>query len=122
MIVYLDNMLVLGSSPQEEKAQVEIIIEILSQLGFVINKEKSQLELTQKIQFLGFWIDSKSMTISLPQEKVEKIKQEARVMIQKRCVSLRELTCLLGRMSATSQAVLPAPMCYRQLQILKNQV
>ena len=40
----------------------------------------------------------------------------------KRCVSLRELTRLLGRMSATSQAVLPAPLCYRQLQMLKNHV
>ena len=65
---------------------------------------------------------SKLMTVSLPVEKVEKIKQEARVMIQKRCVSLRELTRLLGRMSATSQAVLPAPLCYRQLQMLKNHV
>ena len=81
MIVYLDDILVLGSSPKEGKAHVEIIIEMLSQLGFVINKEKSQLEPTQKIQFLGFWIDSKSMTISRPQEKVEKIKQEAGVMI-----------------------------------------
>ena len=46
-------------------------------------------------------------------------KKETRV---KRCVSLRELTRLLGRMSATSQAVLPAPLCYRQLQMLKNHV
>lgn len=122
MIVHLDDILVLGSSPEEGKAHVELTIEMLSQLGFVINREKSQLEPTQKIQFLGFWIDSRSMTISLPVEKVEKIKQDARGMIQKRCVSLRELTCLLGRMSATSQAVLLAPLCYRQLQMLKNHV
>ena len=73
MTVYLNNMLVLETSPKEGEAQVEIIVKILSQPGFVINK-KSQLEPTQKIQFLGFWIDSKSMTISLPHEKVEKIK------------------------------------------------
>lgn len=39
MIVYLDDILVLGSFPEEGKARVELIIEILSQLGFVINKE-----------------------------------------------------------------------------------
>lgn len=73
MIVYLDDMLVLETSPKEREAQVEIITEMLSQQGFVINK-KSQLEPIQKIKFLGFWIDSKSMTISLPHKKVEKIK------------------------------------------------
>ena len=69
MIVYLDDILVLGSSPEEGKAHVELIIWILFQLGFVINMEKSQLVPTQKIQFLGFWIDSTLMTTFLPKDR-----------------------------------------------------
>ena len=47
--------------------------------GLCDQQGESQLEPTQKIQFLGFWVDSRSMTISFPEEKVEKIKKETRV-------------------------------------------
>lgn len=35
---------------------------------------------------------------------------------------MRDLSRLIGRMSATILAVLPAPLCYRRLQALKNSV
>lgn len=47
----------------------------LQLLGFEVNLEKSKLELTQKIEFLGF-LNSVRMLISFPEEKVVKIKQE----------------------------------------------
>ena len=50
------------------------IVQLLQLLGFVINFEKSQLNPTQKIQYLGFEIDSVRMTISLPEEKVTRIR------------------------------------------------
>lgn len=36
-------------------------------------------------------------------------------------ISIRDLACLISKLTATAMAVLPAPLCYRKLQQLKNQ-
>ena len=55
-------------------------------------------------------------------EKVARIRQECQWALQQRSVSIRDLTRLIGRLTATLQAVLPAPLHYRNLQRIKNQV
>ena len=71
-------------------------------------------------------IDSVEMILSLPEEKVVTIKQQCSEMLEKEKVSLRELAKLVGRLSASMMAILPAPLQYRGLQRqqifeLKNQ-
>jgi len=60
------------------------------------------------------------MMISLPQEKVDGIVKACQAALQQGTLTVRDLSRLIGRMSATMQAVLPAPLCYRNLQRLKN--
>ena len=40
-------------------------------LGFTIHERKSTLTPNQKIESLGFWIDSRNMTISMSEEKAD---------------------------------------------------
>jgi len=98
----------------------DTLIYVLQMLGFVINIKKSVLEPLQKIDFLGVEIDSVDMTTSLPQEKVELIRKHCQDIMGKENVSIRELTSLVGRLSSTAIAVLPAPLQYRYLQ--RNQI
>ena len=70
----------------------------------------------QKIEFLGVMIDSLEMTLSLPQEKVNKIVTQCQEILSTQKVSLRDLTLLIGRLSSTAQAVLPATIQFRYLQ------
>ena len=46
---------------------------LLIKLGFEIHGQKSILKLTQELEFLGFVINPKSMTISMNKEKSEHI-------------------------------------------------
>ena len=46
---------------------------LLQTLGFLINKNKSVLHQCQTLQLLGVEINSKEMSVSLPQEKKDKI-------------------------------------------------
>ena len=73
------------------KGQLTLLKELFQALGLVINWEKSQFEPTQEILFLGFWISTKSMTASLPREKLRKIMQEAHQLSQRASVSLQEI-------------------------------
>ena len=59
LAVYLDDWLALNAIRQMLLRDRKRILELLSQLGFLINSEKSNLEPTQDITYIGgrFWLD-----------------------------------------------------------------
>ena len=66
--VYLDDILVVGHSPHIVQKHLNMMLQDLELSGMVINKEKSQLEPTQKVDHLGFSVDLKSGVLQVPQE------------------------------------------------------
>ena len=76
-VIYLDDMAVLSRSIDQSNLDSQFVIETLQSVGFLINWEKSVLKPCQRIQFLGFTIDSSSMAVSLPQEKLNKLIERA---------------------------------------------
>ena len=88
-------------------------------LGFLIYKEKSELQPKQKIEFLCYMVDSIEMSLSLPNGKIMKIKQCCLDMLSDQSVTVRKLAQLIGKLTATNQAMLAAPLHYRNLQNLK---
>ena len=82
IIIYLDNILIIGTSVKETLNFRDTVILLLQELNFVINQEKSVIISIQVIEFLSMEIDSKTMTISLPQEKVQKIKLKCQNIYQ----------------------------------------
>ena len=121
IIIYIDDMLVIGRSFQETVMARDTIVFLLQHLGFLLNLEKSVLTPCQEIEFLGLKINSVTMTLSLPQEKVEKVLACCREMYCKTFTSILELTKLLGLLSSTIQAVMPAQLQLRHLQQLQIQ-
>ena len=116
LIIYLDDCLILGSTAQEVIAARDTLIFILEHLGFTINFEKLVLLPTQLIEFLGVEVDSINMKLSLQQEKVEGIILQCQMMLSAKKVSIRDLMKLIGRLSSSAIAVLPAPLQYRAIQ------
>ena len=53
LIIYLDDILMLGEDPASLNTQLCSLQELFQALGLVINREKSQLRHTQEITFLG---------------------------------------------------------------------
>ena len=50
---------------------VQDLKDMFQSLGFFMHETKSVSELTCRLKFLGFWLDSIKMTVSLTQEKQE---------------------------------------------------
>ena len=73
---------------------------VIGVLGFIINKEKSIMTPTQVIQFLGFIINSNTMMILLPQEKVNKLQTLCRQILKIEKPALRSIAQLF---SSTAQ-------------------
>ena len=68
-VIYLDDMFLVGLSYEECKENMERTLFILSQAGFIINYKKFSLEPSTNIKFLGFYINSVNMTVTLPEDK-----------------------------------------------------
>ena len=117
LVIFLDDMPVFAQSKEDPMSQMEQIAQLLNLLGFSINHEKSQLNPTQQIQFLGFQIDPHNLMI---QEKVERLVETCRAVKQSN-PSVQDLAKFIGRMTVTIPAIFQAPLRYRSLQRLKIQ-
>ena len=113
VIIYLDDILLMGESKEQAQERVAALIYLLQCLGFVINTEKTITDPTQKLEFLGFMVNTMTMELSLPSEKLKKIRAESRKLLGAGQVSARALSRLIGKMSAANQVIPPAPLFYR---------
>ena len=87
-------------------------------LGFLLNLEKSVVEPTQKITFLGFKLNTKTRTVSIPDDKLQGITQHCKSLLGQQSISIRAVAKVVGRLQATRLAITPGPLYYRGLQRL----
>ena len=120
MVGYLDDLLIIGKCKEGTERAFQLTKKQLESLGFVVNMEKSLCKETQRIEYLGFIIDSETMTFELPKAKMKEIKQECRKLLQVQQVTVRQIAHIIGVLAATRIAITPAPLHYRALQWLKN--
>ena len=66
IILYLDNMLIMAPMKEEVRKHLATGLELLIALGFVINTKKGVTHPDQVMEFLGFVLDSKRMSFSVP--------------------------------------------------------
>ena len=103
MIAYIDDILLLAKSEEKARDQAEGLVYLLQCLGFTINQEKTILEPSQNMEFLGFTVDTRRMELSLPAEKLKKIWAESRKLMAAEQVTGRTLSRLIGKMNAANQ-------------------
>ena len=116
LLIYLDDILIVGSVIKTLKEQTGQVLGLLQSLGFIINFEKSVLSPSPVMEFLGLLVDSRTMIFYLPSHKVTKTIELCSALLQNRTVSLRELAQLLGFLELTRPAVWLAPLHFRHLQ------
>ena len=76
VIIYLDDLLILGNSISKIFIARDSVIFLLQHLDFVINLKKCFLDPAQEIELLELIVNSQTMTLSLPEQKTGKIKHQ----------------------------------------------
>ena len=69
IVIYIDDTILLAPSAAELRYNMHLTIQTLEHASFLLNYEKSMLEPSTPIEFLGFDIDSVKFQISLTQKK-----------------------------------------------------
>ena len=119
LVLYLDDMLITAKHREEAKSHLATIMDLLLSLGFIINLKKSVLSPTQELEFLGFVLRSRKMTIALPAQKLLTLKKMAKRMMEREETTIQDLARLVGMMVASHPGIHPAPLHYRQLEVAK---
>ena len=94
---------------------------LMDSLGFTIHPNKSVLKPTQTISFVGFILNSISMTVCLTPEKAYSLILCCKELLRLDAFSIREFARVIGKMVASQPGVFHAPLFYKNREIEKNQ-
>lgn len=117
---YIDDSYLQGDGYQDCLANVVDTIKLFDSLGFIIHPEKSVFIPTQIITFLGFVLDSRTMTVYLTQQKQLKVKNACLHIIKIQRPVIRLIAQLLGLMTSSFPGVMYGPLYYRRLDMAKT--
>ena len=112
---YIDDSLNQDIDQETCMNNATMLLQMMEELGFYINFEKSALHPSRRIQYLGFIIDSEQFKLFLPEEKLEKILESSKRILMKSKVSIREITALIGLYNSASMAIQLGPLFHRYL-------
>jgi hypothetical protein len=94
-IIYIEDSYMQGNSYRDCLHNVQCTRDLISQLGFSINENKSVFEPTQMLTFLGFILDSITMCIYLTELKRTKLKIQEALVMQHMGITIRKIAELI---------------------------
>lgn len=118
---YIDDVYLQGDTIKECHDNVMITVNLLKDLGFIIQEEKSQLRPSQQLTYLGFVLDSVTMTVKLTPARVEKVMQACKQLISKSQLTIQKLAEVIGLMVSSFPGVEYGQLYYRNLDCDKTE-
>lgn len=103
-VAYLDDLLLLGESERTCCKNLKITEKLVTTLGFLINNEKSRKVPSQRVNYLGFTLDSRNLSIELTERRKTEISAAITCFIRKKRPSIEEFASIIGKIVATCQA------------------
>lgn len=107
--IYLDDGRVTADSKPQAGQDLETVLEVLEKAGWSLALEKSDTPNTvaQEKMYLGFLIDTASMSVRLGKEKEISLRQRVTLAIERegKRMSAKDLAKVLGKMVSTAPAL-----------------
>ena len=97
-MIYIDDTLIIAKDLHTAQLHAKIVVDIFQKCGFSVNWDKSHLTPSQKVEFLGFMIDSRAMSITLTEKKCKSLRKLVRDVLLKstKPVTIRHLAKIIG--------------------------
>ena len=121
LLHYLDDFFTCHHGESRCGRDRDSIIRICEELGVPLAPDKIEGP-AQRITFLGIEIDTVSMRVQLPPEKIKKLKEKLEGVGKKKRITKKDLLSLIGSLSFASKVVKPGRMFLRRLITLSTKV
>lgn len=114
--VYVDDFL-LGASDKHIVDARDQLLHTLEDLGFLINFEKSQLNPSTKIDYIGYTIFNAQdkLIVKVQSSRISKLKRAIRRALTGRSIKARTLAKIAGQCVSTAWAVTPGKLLLRNI-------
>ena len=113
---YIDDCYLQGASYGECYDNVQETVMLLRELGFPIHNEKSVLIPSQVLTFLGFVLNSITMTVQLTDSRKEKLKNTCFTLVNREKCTVQNLAEVIGLIVSSLPGVEHGPLHYRSLE------
>lgn len=117
---YIDDVLLQNDTYEKCRDSVVKTATLVDNLGLTAHQKKSVFVPTQTIEFVGFLINSITMTVKLTAGKTEDLVQKCSHLISRSRITIREFAQIIGKMIASEPGVPFAPLYYKLLEIQKD--
>ena len=111
---YIDDSYLQGESIEDYQANIDDTCAVLPKLGFILFLfYESVLKPVQLLNiFLGFVLDSVNMTVTLTQEKIQRIRESCKKMMELIELSIQKLANFIGLLMSSFPGVLYHDHCF----------
>ena len=116
-VPYIDDSLLQNDTKEGCMQNILDTVFLMDGLGLTVHPEKSVVIPVQCIEFVGFLIDSVTMTVRQTARKAANIKQICISFLCKTTLSVREFAQLIGKLVAAEPGVLYAPLHYKSMEL-----
>jgi hypothetical protein len=118
---FLDDFLCVSVSDLDQaNKDFLLVLWVFHELGISISAKKLE-EPTIELEFLGRLINTRDFTISLPEDKLQRYREEIASYLHKRELSYQQLDSLVGKLIHASFAIPHGRTFYQRLLRLKRQ-
>ncbi|MCP3929301.1 MAG: hypothetical protein GY705_09400 [Bacteroidetes bacterium] len=117
---YIDDTIFIENENVQVVQALKAATTLFDGLGLTISIPKSILWPVQAIEYLGFILDSRDMTVTVTQVKKVKIWKLGKKLIKKDEISIRDLAAFIGNVVAAETGVWSAPLHFKPLEIERN--
>ena len=115
--IYMDDILIQGSSPSLVYLHAQVAALLFMVLGWSLNWKKSDFIPKQRTTHLGFVVDSVSMTVSCPADKIARLQPVCRNLMVAGVVSVHNAERILGTMESVRPVT---PLCALHYRAFKK--
>jgi hypothetical protein len=92
----LDDSIYVNPNAHNLIQDIATAAHLVQDLGFMLNVEKSVIQPTQKLEYLGFLIDSELMNVTLTAEKTAKLLNLVQILVRKTRAPIRQVAQVVG--------------------------
>ena len=118
---YLDDWLVRASTPDTCLQHTQTLVTLCQELGWLVNKEKSELVPKQVFNFVGYQFDLKEGKVRATGERWQALTHKIRSILSDPLCPVRQFMSLIGLLTATEKQVHLGRLHMRPIQWhLKN--
>ena len=120
ILMYIDDGWTMALTYAACYQQISHVMSTFSRFGFLINIKKSRPIPSQRVQSLGFLIDSVRMVVLLPPDKTARVISFCHSMLSAVSFTARQLASFIGVLVSVFPACPLGRLHYRSLERVKN--